>query len=162
MRARPFLRVLAVTLTALSLVPSGAHLLELPNKIALPRESYLVAQGLYRGWALSGAVWAAALLAQVALALALRRERLPWRLALAAAMLMLGAFALFVLVTLPTNQVTANWTMLPERGWEALRLRWEWSHAANAAVVFASLLCVTRAAVGKPHPPPLPTAPRPR
>jgi hypothetical protein len=148
------LHLAALLLTALSLVPAGAHLLELPNKIALPREEYLIAQGLYRGWALSGLVWAAALLADAGLALALRRRGRPWRLAAAGALLMAVAFAVFLLFTLPANQATANWTTLPETGWEALRTRWEWSHAANAVLVFAALACVARAAIGDPAPPP--------
>ncbi|MFC4171252.1 hypothetical protein ACFOYU_04130 [Microvirga sp. GCM10011540] len=32
---------LAVVLTALALVPIGAHLFELPNKIDMPRDAYL-------------------------------------------------------------------------------------------------------------------------
>ena len=146
MRATPFLRALAVVMTALALVPAGAHLLALPNKIALPQAEYFVAQGLYRGWALAGVVWFAAPLADAVLALALRREGRPWRLAFAAALLMVAALALFFLFTFPANQATANWTEAPE-GWEALRQQWEWSHAVNAVLVFLALLCVTRAAV---------------
>jgi hypothetical protein len=41
---------LAVLLTALALVPSGAHLFELPNKIDLARDAYLTVQGIYAGW----------------------------------------------------------------------------------------------------------------
>jgi hypothetical protein len=62
------IQFLAVTLTALALVPSGAHLLALPNKIGLLQDAYYVAQGGYRGWAPLGAVVIGALLADAALA----------------------------------------------------------------------------------------------
>ena len=38
------IQVLAIILTALALVPSGAHLAALPNKIAMAQAAYFVAQ----------------------------------------------------------------------------------------------------------------------
>ena len=96
------LRLGTVLLTALALVPAGAHLFELPNKIGLPREAYLVAQGLYRGWALFGVVWFGALLANLALALALR---LRWEYSHAAnAVILFLALCLSVLSALGTAE----------------------------------------------------------
>ena len=46
--------MLALTLTALILVPSAAHLFELPAKIGLGRDAYFGVQRLYDGWALFG------------------------------------------------------------------------------------------------------------
>jgi hypothetical protein len=43
-------------LTAPALVPVGAHLFELPNKIGLSEEHYFLVQSIYRGWALFGIV----------------------------------------------------------------------------------------------------------
>jgi hypothetical protein len=39
-----------LTLAALTLVPTAAHLAELPNKLRLDGPSWLAAQALYRGW----------------------------------------------------------------------------------------------------------------
>src|SRR5690606_16447499 len=47
---------LAIMLTALALVPAGAHFFELPNKIGLAEDDYFVVQNIYRGWALFGIV----------------------------------------------------------------------------------------------------------
>ena len=47
---------LSLLFAALALGPALAHLLELPNKIGLPRDEYLVVQQIYRGWALLGIV----------------------------------------------------------------------------------------------------------
>ena len=45
---------LAIILTALALVPSGAHLAALPNKMAMAQPAYFIAQQIYAGWALFG------------------------------------------------------------------------------------------------------------
>jgi len=63
-----FVQFAAVVLTALALVPGGAHLLELPHKISLLQDQYFVVQGIYRGWALIGIVVIAALVANLVLA----------------------------------------------------------------------------------------------
>jgi hypothetical protein len=48
----------AVLLLALYVVPTGAHLAELPNKIGVPSEQYMLVQ-VYAGWNLFGfAGWA--------------------------------------------------------------------------------------------------------
>ena len=47
---------LAIMLTALALVPSGAHLAAPPNKMAMAQAAYFVAQQIYAGWALFGIV----------------------------------------------------------------------------------------------------------
>ncbi|KGF67021.1 membrane protein [Hoeflea sp. BAL378] len=130
----------AILLAALALVPSGAHLLELPNKMALSREAYVIVQGIYRGWALLGFVWIAALVANAVLAYLTRAQPWPSRLAALSAACFALMFAVFFTWTLPANQATQNWTAVPE-AWESLRLSWEYSHAANAAIVFAAACC---------------------
>jgi hypothetical protein len=146
MRGARCLAFLAVLLTALALVPAGAHLLALPNKLAMSREAYLAAQGAYAGWAMTGVLPISAILACLTLAFRQRREALsPWP-AVAAALLVTAGLGVFFAWTFPANQATANWTMLPE-GWEALRAQWEWSHAANAVLILAALCAVLRAAL---------------
>jgi hypothetical protein len=139
-------RFLAIVLTALALVPAGAHLAALPNKLDLPREAYFVAQAIYRGWALFGVVLFAALGAHAAHAWLLRRRDRPFGLALAALVLMLAGLAIFFGWTHPANQATQNWTVAPPN-WEALRTQWEYSHAAHALLTFGALCCAVLAAL---------------
>jgi hypothetical protein len=68
---------LALALTALALVPSGAHLFELANKMSLGAEQYFIVQSIYRGWSLFGIVLFGALIANLALALLLRGRGAP-------------------------------------------------------------------------------------
>jgi hypothetical protein len=43
-------------LTSLALVPGGAHLAALPNKMAMARTDYFIVQQIYAGWSLFGIV----------------------------------------------------------------------------------------------------------
>jgi hypothetical protein len=133
---------LAVLLTALALVPAGAHLFELPNKIDLPRDAYLIVQGVYAGWALFGIVDLAALAMNAVLAIKLRRQRLAFSFAVTAALCFVVFFAIFFTWTFPANQATANWTTMPDN-WSELRREWEYSHAVNAVVMLIALCSVT-------------------
>jgi hypothetical protein len=137
---------LAVILTALALVPAGAHLFELPNKIGLEQEPYFIVQTIYRGWALFGLPLFGALAANLALAVAARRQPAPFWLALAAFVLVAATLAIFFTWTYPANQATSNWTVVPEN-WRELRSQWEYAHAANAGLTFLALCAVTLSTV---------------
>ena len=62
------IQFLAVVLTALALLPGGAHLMALPAKIGMPEDPYFVAQQIYRGWAWAGVVIVLAIFANFAAA----------------------------------------------------------------------------------------------
>lgn len=136
------LRFLAVLLTALALVPAGAHLFEPPNKIGLDQEPYFIVQGIYRGWALFGIALFGALAANLALAVMVRRQRAPFWLALVAFVLVAATLVIFFTWTYPANQATSNWTVVPEN-WRELRTHWEYAHAVNAVLTFLALCAVT-------------------
>jgi cbb3-type cytochrome oxidase subunit 1 len=134
---------LAIVFTALALVPAGAHLFELPNKIGLAEEEYFVVQNIYRGWALFGIVLFGALAANLALALMVRRQRAPFWLALAAFLLVAATLVIFFTWTYPANQATSNWTVVPA-DWQELRTQWEYAHAANALCSVTLSVLLTR------------------
>jgi hypothetical protein len=140
------MQFLAVVLTALALVPAGAHLFELPNKIGLDQEPYFIVQKIYRGWALFGIVLFGALAADLGLAIILRRRRAPFWLALTAFILIAATLAIFFTWTYPANQATGNWTEVPDN-WRDLRTQWEYAHAVNALLTFLALCAVTLATV---------------
>jgi hypothetical protein len=128
----------AILFTALALVPSGAHLMELPNKIALSGEQYRIVQQIYRGWALSGVLVVAALVTTTALSWTLRGQA-GFTAALVAVLCIAGTQLVFWVFTYPVNVTTQNWAILPSH-WEALRLRWEYSHAASAVLNMTALI----------------------
>ena len=116
------LQFLAIVLTALALVPGGAHFFSLPNKIHLTEGNYFIVQNIYRGWALFGIVWA------------MRGQR-----AFVFVLICLGCLVanlvVFFAFTFPANQATNNWTQVPG-DWQQLRCQWEVSHAVNAVIAF--------------------------
>jgi hypothetical protein len=140
------LQVLTLLFTALALVPSAAHLLELPNKINLSQDEYLTAQKLYRGWQFVGIVVIAALLSTVALALALRSQFESLVAAIVAVACIAGTQLIFWIFTFPVNLKTANWSTLPG-DWLYLRRRWEYSHAAGAVLNLVAFIATSLAVI---------------
>jgi hypothetical protein len=126
---------LAIVLMGVSLVPSGAHLFALPNKIGMSQEDYFTAQQIYAGWQLIGISWVAALIVNLVLTVRLRGQGAAFVFAIVALLSIAIAFAVFFTWTFPANQATVNWTIVPAN-WQALRLQWEYSHAANAIILF--------------------------
>jgi len=131
-----------MVLTALALVPGGAHLFSLPNKINLSESDYFIAQSVYRGWALLGIVLIGAAIANLALAWLIRAQRAPSVFALIGGIFLVATLAIFFSFTFPANQATNSWTQVPG-DWEQLRWRWELSHAVNAVVTFFAFCSLT-------------------
>ncbi|HEY2527802.1 MAG TPA: hypothetical protein VGJ20_07610 [Xanthobacteraceae bacterium] len=121
------LRCANLILAILAMVAPMAHVLELPNKLALDGPLWLaVQQHLYRGWGplLGGPAEIGALATTLVLLLTHgedRRTRRLFALASAAYALMLVSF--FVLNN-PVNMAVSNWTLatLPS-DWPNYRLR---------------------------------------
>lgn len=134
-------RFLSLLFCALALAPALAHLLELPNKIGLSRDEYLVVQQIYRGWWMLGIFVFGALLSTLALAIFARRRHGEFRPALIAFLAIAATQVVFWTFTFPMNQQTANWTLLPEH-WAAMRAQWEYSHAASAVLNLVALVAV--------------------
>jgi hypothetical protein len=137
---------LALIFTALALVPYGAHLFSLPNKIGMTHTQYFIAQRAYDGWALQALVLFPAMVLNIVLAYLLRTERPGFMLAAAGCLCMAATLAVFFAFTYPANVATQNWTISPAN-WEELRVRWEYSHAVNALLAFASFCLMTMASL---------------
>jgi hypothetical protein len=135
-------RFCSIFFTALILAPALAHLLELPNKIHLPRSEYLTVQHIYNGWALFGVPILAALLSMLALGVQVRKQMKPFTLTVAAISCIAAAQAVFWIYTFPANRQTDNWTVLPDN-WEAVRAHWEYSHAVGALLTLAAFVAIT-------------------
>lgn len=155
MRALQFLALVAM---GLALIPSGAHLAAMPNKIGMDRDAYFTVQQIYAGWWVLGFTWVAAFILNLWLTISLRADRPAFYFAFAAFLSVVIMFAIFYVWTLQANQATANWTEMPEN-WEILRRNWEYSHAVNALVAFVGfcslVLSVLTARPGGPASPTL-------
>ncbi|MGJ5816399.1 DUF1772 domain-containing protein [Paludibaculum fermentans] len=135
------LRFWSLFFTVLALATGFAHLLALPNKINFSGGEYLAAQQSYRGWAWLGVVILLAIAFDTGLAISVRNRRPDAVLAGLALGAMIGTQVIFWAFTFPVNVATQNWTVQPA-GWEALRARWEYSHAASAVLELIAVVAL--------------------
>ena len=144
------IRWISFIATTVALAAMIVHLLELPNKLALSGALWLaVQQSVYRGWGPAlGPVEVGAVLAAWTLLPLLRRRRPSFALTLVAALCLSAGLALFFAVVAPVNTAFATWTpeALPA-DWPQYRLRWEFAHAARAALAMVALGALVRAAL---------------
>ena len=70
--------------TAFAMAGGLAHVFELPNKITLTADDYLIVQQIYRGWSLLGIVIFGSLFSTLALAVLARRNARIFPLAISA------------------------------------------------------------------------------
>jgi hypothetical protein len=136
------LQFVAMLFTAVAMAAGWAHLLELPNKMALSHDDYLTVQQIYRGWASLGFIVVGALVMTAMLTVLQRGAGATFYLVLAATLCIALSLAVFFLFTFPANKATQNWTVLPHE-WEALRRQWEYSHAIGAVLYFVALASLT-------------------
>ncbi|MDQ2804366.1 MAG: hypothetical protein M3Y41_17420 [Pseudomonadota bacterium] len=143
------LRRVQLLLAALAVLPPAAHVLELPNKLALDGALWLaVQQHLYRGWgpAIGAPVEIGALATSIALALIGRGHRAAARWSGLAATGYAGMIDAFFVFNAPVNHALGGWTAasLPS-DWPLFRLRWEAGHAIAAILAIFALTAAIRA-----------------
>jgi len=138
---KKLVQLLAIVAAALYLVPTGAHLFELPRKMALSPGEYMTVQQIYAGWELFGIAIAIALLATLANTLLVRADRRAFAWSLAAFLALAATQGVFWAFTYPINAATQFWTVSPEP-FETARQQWEYSHAASAVLTFVALVTI--------------------
>jgi len=152
-----FLSILQLALLVflgLTLIPAGAHLFEMPGKMALAPADYMIVQRIYMGWAWFGiAIFGALILLGIHAAI-VRRDRTALWFPLAAFAAIAVTQIIFWSFTFPMNTLTQNWTVNPP-DIEVARRQWEYSHAVNALITFAAFV-LTALAILKSHHAPQP------
>ena len=138
----------ALLASAMVLGPALAHVMELPNKIDLPRDEYFIVQKAYRGWSQIGWVLLVQVVALVTAAILERSDRRVMIQTVLALACVAGAQGLFWTFTYPANVATANWTAKPD-DWEKLRTHWEFSHAAGALLQLLGFCLLVGAALAR-------------
>jgi hypothetical protein len=141
------LKGLTLFATVVAILPSEAHLLEFPGKVALPPETYFAVQSIYWGWAWFGFAVLFAVLLNAWLGLRLvRSDRVAGISALLSALLLLATIAIFFAKIFPANRLTQNWT-IAAAGWERLRSSWEHGHALSGILLLLALVLTIAAAL---------------
>lgn len=141
-----WLRRANLAFAVFALAAPMAHVLELPNKLALDGPLWLaVQQHLYRGWGpFIGAPAEIGALATSLSCLALTRKGARAR-AMLACLCYAGMLIAFFALNAPVNAAVAGWTQatLPPN-WPEYRLTWEAGHALAAALAAVALVCLLR------------------
>lgn len=138
----------ALLATALAMGAALAHAMALPNKIAMARDDFFIAQQAYAGWDRLALLLVVQLVALIVLA-ALRWQQpgfVPVIVALAG---LAGAQVVFWIWTFPANAATNNWTVIPD-DWERLRVYWEYSHLAGFGFQLMAFCALVAAALARP------------
>jgi hypothetical protein len=156
------LQVLAIVLAAITLALPLAHALEMPGKLRLSKEEYLVVQPIYYpGFTIGGIAEPALLLALVVLAFLVPPGAADFWLTLASLAVLTIMHAAYWVLTHPVNNFWLKDTKLETAGaaffnlgtpaatssWTKLRDRWEISHAVRAGLGFAAFVLLAIAAV---------------
>jgi hypothetical protein len=141
--------LLSLLVAALSLGPSFAHVLEAFPRLTvwspeLWRET-TVFNRQFEWFAIIGAPLDVGVIIILAiLTWLLRRQRRPFRLALAATVLYAAALATWFAWVAPANAILATWTHGPvPDDFAAVRDRWETGHMMVAAWKFVGLIALT-------------------
>jgi hypothetical protein len=156
-----FLQVLAAVLVALVLATTFAHVLELPAKLGYDASLYVELQkSLYQQWGPpnpAGFLEPVAIVAVVILAMTTRRNPSAFRLAVAAALVLLVAFPLLYFWRVePANEyfrALLEGNTIPA-DWVSWRLRWETGHLARFVAhltAFVLLIASLTQSVRKRH-----------
>ena len=146
-----WIRRINIGFAVLVVLAPMAHVLELPNKLALDSALWLaVQQHLYRGWGpfLGGPTEIGALLTSIWLVHFRWRSGLVLAATVVATAGYVGMLVVFVLLNQPVNVAVASWTpaSLPS-DWTSYRAQWEAGHAVAAMLSVVSLTALAWAYV---------------
>ena len=133
----------AIALTALALMPVGAHVFELSGKLALSPTDYVMVQSVHHVSLLFAST---VLLATAAIGLhsyMVSRNASSFGWSMVALVLVGVAQVVFWAVAYPVNAATQGWSVLPV-DFEMLRRKWEYAIAAAGVFSFAGLLALVR------------------
>jgi hypothetical protein len=159
------LQVVAISLVAVAMALPLAHALELPGKMRLPKDAYLVTQPIYYpGFTIAaGFGEGGGTLATLGLLLATPRESTQFWWTLAALVALVAAHLAYWLFTHSVNKCWLEANKLEgfvggfiklnplqqsapsasrDDDWRALRNRWEYSHVLRAALACFSFVCL--------------------
>jgi hypothetical protein len=145
-------RFASLFLTALLSGMLFCHALELPEKMKLPPSTWLaVQQTLYNKFGPSASVIEPLAIVFTLVALyTVRGRRSAFALTLLAAICLIAHLVSWFAVVNPVNIRVNSWTQstIPAN-WRSARDRWEYGHAAGAALVLIALASLSWAALGE-------------
>jgi hypothetical protein len=137
-------RFITLMLTSLSLSPSIAHLLEMPQRLKFDQQLWVKVTVLENVYRLFGSIGAAfevgAVITAIVLSFLVRKHHSVFRWTVSGAVLLLLALVSWILFVAPMNAEFAQWLTSPvPADWVRYRNQWEYTHAINAFIKLAAL-----------------------
>jgi hypothetical protein len=137
-------RFITLMLASLSLSPSMAHLLEMPQRMKFDQQLWVqvtVFENVYRLFGSVGAVFeVGAILAAIVLTTLVRKHCSGFYWTLAGTLLLVLALVSWILFVAPMNAEFAQWLTNPVPvNWTRYRDQWEYAHAINAVIKLLAL-----------------------
>ncbi len=152
------LSLAALVVTALSLGPSFAHVLEAPPRLTtwspeLWREATVFNGQFYLFGVLGGPLDIGAILVTGGLAFSMRGQPSSYGIALVGTLLFIASLIVWLTWVAPANSVLATWTPGPVPGnFHEIRNRWETGHMVIAGVKLAGFIAVALSILVFPAP----------
>jgi hypothetical protein len=138
-RVLSIVQILLLMCLGIILMPAGAHMFELSNKLALAPADYMITQRIYAGWAWFGVPIFLSLALLAIHAVLVQSNKTAMWLSLVSVVLIAITQTIFWSYTFPMNELTQNWTVTPTDVDQA-RKQWEYSHAVNAIITFGAFV----------------------
>ncbi|NDJ17942.1 DUF1772 domain-containing protein [Myxacorys almedinensis] len=137
-------RFITLLITSLSLSPSMAHLLELPQRMKFDQQLWVrvtVFENVYRFFGSVGAMFEiGAILAAIVLTTLVRKHHSVFYWTLAGTLFLVLALVSWILFVAPMNAEFAQWLTNPvPANWTRYRNQWEYAHAINAVIKLLGL-----------------------
>jgi hypothetical protein len=139
------LQLLAVVLMGIQLGVSYAHFMQMPGKLELPLDCYILVQNdVIRYRVKLGLIEVPAIISALAAALLLRKHRKVFWLTILGAACMVALWVVWAIFIQPINQQVDNWSpaFVPEN-WMELRYQWHFYHLIRLWIAAFGVVALT-------------------
>ncbi|MBE9051046.1 DUF1772 domain-containing protein [Nostocales cyanobacterium LEGE 11386] len=143
--ALSFFQMLAVVLMGVQLGVSYAHFMQIPGKLSLPIDCYILVQNQVISYKVKLAFieipsFVSAILATVLI----RRQQKSFWLTLVGLVCMILMLVVWAVFIQPINQQIDNWTPLTApSNWSTLRYQWHFYHLLRLAIASLGMVALT-------------------
>lgn len=143
--ALKFFQLLAVILMGVQLGVSYAHFMQMPGKLSLPLDCYILVQNLVISYKIKLAFIEIPSLVCAALAtILIRRQRKSFWFTLVGLVCMILMWLVWALFIQPINQQVDTWTpVTAPTNWTDLRYQWHFYHLVRLGIALLGMVALT-------------------
>jgi hypothetical protein len=138
-------QVLAVILMGVQLGVSYAHFMQMPGKLGLPLDCYILVQNQVISYRVKLAfIEIPSIISAVAATVLLRNHRKAFWLALIGSVSIVLMWAIWAIFIQPINQQIDGWTVTNfPRNWSDIRYQWHFYHLIRLGIAVLGMIALT-------------------